>query len=404
MSSGKELSYTEHVAAPPAHVYRAFATAQGLQEWMADVVEAEAREGGRFYAWWNAGYYAVGMYQAAEKDRAVQFTWQGRGDPGPTVVHVELEPRDGGTQLTLRHGGLGEGEGWDRAEENYNREWPNSFTNLKSVLETGVDRRLYDRPMLGFFIGGLVDEPMQKRLGLAVDYGMHVSGTVEGMGAERSGLKANDVIAEIAGAEIRTFPDVGAVLSRFKGGDTVQTVVYRGAERMEIEVELSKRPVPEFPDTAEALAKAGRAAYKKVMKDLRRLLKGATEGEAGQRPSEGEWSAREVMAHLLISERWTATAWDVLPEGGKSPSYPGSRRTTEAIAATYSTKQLYKELKRSIAHNLHMIETLPESYVANKAAWFLMASGFEDGIRNHFAEHVAQVRTALEAVRTPESA
>ena len=397
MTHPRSVTASEYIAAPPAQVYRAFTTAQGLQEWMADVAEADAREGGRFYSWWNAGFYASGLFKEAVKDERLKFTWRATGEPGETKVVVSLEPRDGGTQLTLAHKGLGEGEAWDAVAENYRREWAVSLSNLKSVLETGVDKRLYDRPMLGFFIGGLVDEAMQKRLNLPVDYGMQVAGTLEGMGAERSGLKQDDVIAEVDGVEVRSFQTLGPVLAKYKGGDVLKTVIYRDGERKELDVELSKRPVPDFPPPPAELAELGRSVHKDVLKALKKALKGASEAETGHHPGEGEWSVRETMAHLLVGERWSHAAWDRHAEEQTFPGYPGSNRLVAAIARTYTTKQLYKELKRSIELNMNMIEALPEAYSQNKAAYFIQANDYENGIRTHWQQHTDQIKAALAA-------
>ena len=399
MTNTRSLTFSEYISAPVSQVYRAFATAQGLQEWFADIVEADAREGGRFYAWWNAGFYTSGLFKEAVKDVTVKFSWHAVGEPAPTKVYVEMEARDGGTQLTIVHKGLGEGEEWDAVEANYQREWPSGLSNLKSVLETGVDKRLFDRPMLGFFIGGLVDENMQKRLNIPVDYGMHVAGTLEGMGAERSGLKADDVIAEVDGVEVRTFQTLGPVLAKYKGGDVLKTIIYRAGERMELDIELSKRPIPDFPPPPAELAELGRAVYKDVLKTLKQILKGASKAETGHHPGEGEWSVRETMAHLLVDEHVTHAVWDRHAEDQTLPEYPNSNRLVAAMGNTYSTKQLFKELKRSIALNIKMIETLPETYTQNKGAYFITANDYENRVRTHWQQHIDQIKAALTAAR-----
>jgi uncharacterized protein YndB with AHSA1/START domain len=392
-------TFTEYIAAPPAQVYRAFATAQGLQEWMADIVEADPRDGGRLYVWWNAGFYATGLYKEAVKDESVRFTWHAKDEPGVSEVAVTLEPRDGGTQLTLVHSGYGEGPEWETTRENHKREWASSLANLKAVLETGVDRRLYDRPMLGFFIGGLVDEAMQKRLNLPVDYGMQVAGTIAGMGAERSGLKQDDVIAMVDGVEVRTFQTIGPVLSKHKGGDVIKTVIYRDGQAMDLDVELSKRPVPAFPLPPAELAELARGVFKDVLKKLKAAIQDATEEETGRKPGEGEWSVREIMAHVLLGELWAAAAWDLHADDQKFPAFPGSHQLVAAYASTYSTKKLYKELKYTCKLLARMMETAPEKYAQNKAAYFLNANDFEFGVRNHWDQHTAQIQAALAAAR-----
>lgn len=399
MNTKTTLVFKETIAAEPAHVYRAFSRSQGVQEWMADSADADGREGGRFYAWWNGGFYAVGVFKEAVKDKKVVFSWHARFEPAPTEVMVELAPSEAGTALTLTHSGLGEGDEWVPVAENFEREWTGSLGNLKSVLETGVDQRLYSRPMLGFYIGGLVDAAAKERLGLPIDFGMHVSGVLEGMGAQRSGLQANDVIATVEGVEVRDFQSLGPVLSAHKGGDIVKAVVYRGPEKIELDIELSRRPIPEFPPPPEELAKAARKTYDEMLVLLKDALKGVSETEAAHHPAPGEWNVKETLAHLLINERWNYEAWDRHPDGDKFPPFPGSARLAQAIAESYKVKKLYKEIKRTMAVNVRMIELLPEDYAANKAAYFITANSLEDGIRTHFNEHVNQIKTAVEAAR-----
>ena len=60
MTENRTVKVETYIAAAPVHVYRAFATSPGLQEWMADAAAADARPGGRFYSWWNQGFYAGG--------------------------------------------------------------------------------------------------------------------------------------------------------------------------------------------------------------------------------------------------------------------------------------------------------------------------------------------------------
>ncbi|HLF88404.1 MAG TPA: SRPBCC domain-containing protein [Anaerolineales bacterium] len=392
--STKTLTYTQEVAAPISQLYRAFTSAQGLQEWFGDVVEADPREGGRVYVWWNEGYYTAGQFVHLEENHKVAFSWHGLGEPAPTRVRVLLEENGEGTKVTLFHDDVPES-----GAEAFDKEWPSALANLKSVLEKGVDKRQYDRPMLGFFVGGLVDENLQKRLNLPVDYGVHVSGVLDGMGAQKSGLQADDIIAVIESTEIRRFPDIGLVLGKHKGGDVVNTVVYRNGEKLDMKVELSKRPIPDFPPAPEQLAEIGLAAYKEELTALKEAFADYTEEEASHNPGPGEWSAKEVVAHLLVGERWSHAAWDLLANGNKGPAYPGSNLLVQAIAKTYDVESLLKELKYSIKLNMNLIRALPEKYYTNKASYFAAASNFEQGIRTHFQQHTAQIKTALTTAR-----
>ena len=399
MNTKTTLTFRQSMAASPDQVYRAFATSQGVEEWMADSAAADAREGGRFYAWWDGGFYAVGIFKEVVENEKVVFSWHARFEPAPTEVKVELKATDSGTDLTLTHSGLGEDDIWAPVSANFEREWTSSLGRLKALLETGIDARIYDRPMLGFYIGGLVNENLKARLGISSDFGMHVSGVLPGMGAEKSGLQADDVIVSVEGTEIRRFDSLVPVISAHKGGDVVRAVVCRGAETLEMDITLSKRPVPDFPLPPAQLADRARAVYDEALADLKAALKGVSEEEASRSPGPGEWNAKEAMAHLLVAERWAYEAWDLLPAGNKQPRYPSSERLIKAIATSYKARALYKELKRTIAVNVAMLASVPDAFAANKSGYFLLASNMEEGVRTHFQEHVEQIKAAVASAK-----
>ncbi|GAB4577617.1 MAG: hypothetical protein Fur0022_03480 [Anaerolineales bacterium] len=394
--STKTLTFTQEVNASPALVYRAFTNTQAIQEWLADAVQADARNKGRFYAWWHQDYYTAGQYGPLEENKKVTFSWQGPGEP-VTHVRVLLEENGTGTKVTLYHDDVPEG-----GEEGFNQEWPSALANLKSVLETGVDKRLYDRPMLGFFIGGLVDENLKKRLGIPVDTGMHVAGLLDGMGAQRSGLKADDVIFSVEGVKITSFDSIRGVTGKHKGGDVIETVVYRGAEKLTIPVELSQRPVPAFPATPADLAREGYQVYGEALTKLDEILEGLTEEEACHKASPDDWSVKEVLAHLLINERWSQCSWAVIQTGHEFPDFPG-QPLVSALAQTYSLQDLRTELRNSVKVHLNQIAALPASFTEKKGLYFLAANDFAQGVRNHFTEHTTQIKTAIENARKAEA-
>ncbi len=390
--STKTLTFTQEVNVAPAQVYRAFTNAEAVQEWFADVAETDPRPRARFYAWWNQEYYTAGQFSHLEENKEVAFSWQGPGESA-TRVRLQLEENGTGTTVTLTHDDVPE-----EGVEGFSKEWPTSLANLKSVLETGVDKRLYDRPMLGFFIGGLVDANLKKRLGLPVDQGVHVSGVLDGMGAQKSGVKADDVIVSIGGKEITTFPSIAQILRPYKGGDIVETVIYRGEEKVILPVELSKRPVPEFPAAPADLVRQGHEAYGEVLTKLDEVLDGVTEEEACHQASPGEWGIKEVLGHLILNERWSQFSWALIQDGNKFPNFPGLPLVA-ALAQTYSLQDLRTELRNSVKVHLNQISALPENFSANKGLYFLAGNDFVNGVRTHYAEHTTQIVNALNAAR-----
>lgn len=391
--STQTFTFSQAVKAAPAQVYRAFTNAEALQEWFADVVEADAHPGGRVYFWWNAGYYAAGLYSTLEDKKKVAFSWQGLGEAVPTQVQVLIEPDGDGSHVTVLHADVPEA-----GAEAFAKEWPPALENLKAVLETGADKRLYDRPMLGFFIGGLVDENLKNRLGIPVNTGMHVAGVLEGMGAQKSGLKGDDVIHSVDGVEITSFDSIRQVTAKHKGGDVVEAVVYRGAEKIVLPIELSKRPIPAYPAPPADLAREAHDVYGEVLSKLDEVLEGVTEDEACHKANPGEWSVKEVLAHFLINERWSHFSWALIQEGNKFPNFPG-QPLVSALAQTYSLPELRTELRNSIKVHLNQIAALPETFAAQKGTYFLAGNDLVQGVRNHFGEHTTQIQTALEAAR-----
>jgi uncharacterized protein YndB with AHSA1/START domain len=374
------LQFSQSIDAPVAHLYHAFTNAAALQEWFADVAEADARAGGRFYCYWNDGYYTAGVYESVEENYKVVFTWNGLNEPVPTTVEVILKERDGGTEVSLSHSLPGTGAEWDALAKSIKENWPPMLDNLKSVVETGVDLRFYQRPLLGFYVGGLVNDTLKERFNLPIDQGMHVAGVVEGMGAQKSGLQADDVIHTIDGTVMAEFQSLPPVMERHKGGDIVKAVVYRSGEKVELDVELSKRPIPEFPAQPDELAQQAEAVYDDVLADLDAVMAGVSEDVASLAPAKGEWRDR-------------------LPEGQKFPPYPGSARTVDAIAQTYTAEALLKELRLSIRLQINLIRSLPEEFSTRKGGYFASANSFDSGVRTHWGQHTRQIETALEAVQ-----
>ncbi|MGC4004275.1 MAG: PDZ domain-containing protein [Pirellulales bacterium] len=69
--------------------------------------------------------------------------------------------------------------------------------------------------------------------------GYPLSGISKGSPADEGGLKANDVIVGVNDNKIGNLDDFDSVLRKFKGGDTVEVTVKRGAETVKLKVTLA---------------------------------------------------------------------------------------------------------------------------------------------------------------------
>ncbi len=400
MSETRTLEFSQTVDAPAKQVYQAFVSSVALESWFADSAEADARKGGRFYAWWNEGYYASGLFTKLKENKRIAFTWLGLDEPAPSKVNITLSEEDGTTRVTVKHKGVGKGGDWKETYQQMTDGWENALANLKSVLETGYDKRFYDRPMLGVLPDAMVDEKLVKELDLPVETGAKISDVVAGMGAEAAGLQGDDVIFSIGGHELKTFPDFSLALADKKAGDVVEVIFYRAGEEQTVDMELSGRPKPELSASAKNLAERTARVYEQVNKELDGLFEGVSDEEASLRPGKEEWSAKEVLAHLIYSERWLHLAITCFIGNFRTGGFSNDLGMHAAIASAYSLDELIAELKRCEAITVAAIEALPEEFVADKRRLMILVSNVdEQGFALHTRGHFPQIEAALKAAR-----
>ncbi len=387
------LQFSQLVLAPPKEVYRALTHKTALQSWLADVAEADARENGRFYLWWNEGMAASGKITALEEDKRIAFTWNGFDEPAENQVEFTLAAQDGGTQVTVSHAYAGTGE-------NFKRHWPNALLNLQSLLERGLDKRFYDRPMLGIQINPALDDDSVKRLGVPVAKGIWISGTLEGSGAASAGLLADDVIVKMDERDITDFDSLRQVLEKHKAGDELPVEFYRGAEKKSVQMKLSHRPIPEVPPTAAGFAAEMRKIYAELDAELDKVFEGVSEEHANKRPAEKEWSAKETVAHLLYTEHWGHAWITTTVEYDIQPNYYNVLGSVAATANAYPTvAAIVAELKRCEAISAAAIEALPEDFLARKFDYYNLAAWFLIGVAPHHRNHFEQMKAAIRAAR-----
>jgi S1-C subfamily serine protease len=127
------------------------------------------------------------------------------------------------------------------------------INSAKAVLNDLVQFGRVRRPTLG--IAGLlpIGPELADQMGLAADAGVLIQQVVPGGAADRAGLKGGheraylgntpiyiggDLIVQIDDQDIETPQDIANVLDNHHAGDTVKVTVYRGKQRMTINVTL----------------------------------------------------------------------------------------------------------------------------------------------------------------------
>jgi len=110
MAFPDRIERTLDLAHPPAKVWAALTTAEGLGTWFGNSAEVDLRPGGEAQLRWNEGHKATLQIKVVEPVTRFAYSWGIEGlpaeDPRRTFVDFLLEPHDGGTRLTVVESGF----------------------------------------------------------------------------------------------------------------------------------------------------------------------------------------------------------------------------------------------------------------------------------------------------------
>jgi uncharacterized protein YndB with AHSA1/START domain len=405
MAKTQTLTFKETINAPAADTYRAFTSSTAMRYWFSDVALADPQKGGRFYAGWNDGYYAAGEYLSLTPDKKVVFSWLGRGEPAASRVQVTLAEKKAGLTVTVTHSGLGSGKAWAKAVKGITAGWQSAMRNLKSTLETGEDLRISKRPMLGIMPGAYDDE-IAKRLKVPTAFGVRLDGTLEGMGAHAIGLQADDVIVSLGGKKV-TGATLGVGLVGKQAGDKVAVKYYRGPKLINTSLVLSGRALPEIPQTAAELATRVGNLYAELNTELEKCFEGATEAQASYKATPDEWSAKDVLCHLLSGERdghspIAETIWGIQRYYDSFGDNLNERHAAMlSVLPTY--RLLLDEYKRAQDETVALLAAMPDKAVARKSDWWQLCFGFLQPPLHNYA-HFEQIKAAIAAAQQAKQA
>ncbi|MGW5452162.1 SRPBCC domain-containing protein [Nocardia sp. NPDC003979] len=105
-----QIVRTVELAHPPAKVWAAITTAEGLASWFGNTAEIDLRPGGDMRMTWNEGFAADMRVERVEEPTVFGYTWPINGlpddDPRRTYVEFRLEPAGAGTRLTVVESGF----------------------------------------------------------------------------------------------------------------------------------------------------------------------------------------------------------------------------------------------------------------------------------------------------------
>ena len=110
MAFPDRIERTIEIAHPPAAVWAALTTAEGLSAWFGNEARIDLRPGGSAWMKWDGGPTAEMRVERVEEPTVFGFTWHIYGlpddDPRRTYVEFTLEPAGAGTRLTVVESGF----------------------------------------------------------------------------------------------------------------------------------------------------------------------------------------------------------------------------------------------------------------------------------------------------------
>ena len=399
-----DLVFKRVIPAPAEEVFYVFSTEQGWRDWLCNSARFRPLSGRNFQLSWDGGWFAAGSILTLERPHTVELSWHGPGDPANSRVSVRLQGLTGGTEVEIRHTGLGEGEAWERARAEVQKGWEMGLENLESIFKTGEDLRVVRRPMLGIMMNDFTQE-IAAEMGVPVTQGVRIDRPVEGMGAERAGLQHDDVVVEMDSKPVRGFSDLGAVLQGHRAGDTIPVTYYRGTEKKSLRMELSRRPIPDVPLDPAELAKLVAAQHQTVRRELAELFEGVSEEQAGFRPEPEGWSAKDTLAHLIEAEyRNLDTIQDCMQDLEREFPDEGAnvRERLEAMQQSApSAAALLRELENRQKETVHLLRHA-EKLKARKGVMWRLGRGWLEIPLLHERGHMEQMRAAIEAARAAQ--
>ena len=167
-------------------------------------------------------------------------------------------------------------------------------------------------------------------------------------------------------------------------------------------MELSHRPLPDIPSRPEQLADALRQRDAGTFQQMEEIFAGVSEEEASHRPAKDEWSASEVLSHLIHEQRGTITFINDLL-GEYEPLYDGYGPNTDCrIRATLEANPtlagLIEEYQRNTIETASFVQGLPANFMENKGSYWRMAYILLEQ-DYHFLSHKEQIQAAIAHAR-----
>ncbi len=121
-------------------VFQALTDSKMLVKWFLSKAKIVSKKGGSYSFAWIGGYHMTGKVKRFETNKAVSFSWSDKlksGELAKTTASFKVAKKGHGTLLKLRHTGFEDPEHFAECSSR----WGYYLTNMKSVLDHGIDLR-----------------------------------------------------------------------------------------------------------------------------------------------------------------------------------------------------------------------------------------------------------------------
>jgi uncharacterized protein YndB with AHSA1/START domain len=138
------IERTVEIAHPPAKVWAALTTAEGLSAWFGQEVRIDLRPGGSAWMKWDNGHTADMRVERVEEPTVFGFTWHIYGlpedDPRRTYVEFTLQSAGPGTRLTVVESGFAQlpEDAYRTAYHGNTQGWASELGELADYLDAAA--------------------------------------------------------------------------------------------------------------------------------------------------------------------------------------------------------------------------------------------------------------------------
>jgi uncharacterized protein YndB with AHSA1/START domain len=144
MAFPDRIERTVEIAHPPAKVWAALTTADGLSAWFGQAAAVDLRPGGSAWMKWDGGHTADMRVERVEEPTVFAFTWHIYGlpedDPRRTYVEFTLESVGAGTRLTVVESGFAQlpADAYRTAYDGNTTGWASELGELVDYLDAAA--------------------------------------------------------------------------------------------------------------------------------------------------------------------------------------------------------------------------------------------------------------------------